>query len=474
MNVYLMKVDHPCLSVCRDLLQLRAEFSRLSSSLLSSCDSVSSSLRLIAPPIKPFSSAPPPLLPSDLTPLSSTLVLPPPDSSSSLPPLTSSSTMGTFSLGELEHREEQEEEEERWEEKEREISELKLVHETKVFQLTERIEELSRSLQAEDRQKEVQRHEDTERSLQSVSQAVVKLSRVLSSSRSMSVSTDSVSTDSVLSLDLSSLLSVLSHTESALQWRHEELQGAALSLRRLGEEKTAVQLRLKQLEDDNQLLQTHSQHTQLELTHTVDLLSREREVSSSLHLRLEEVQREKERLRRERDRQEERDRQLETETLRRVKAEAMEKLQLTETETLQRMEIFSLKGALERQQLDTQRAGEEAADARDALQKSRDRVLCLSSSECVLRREVEEGRDSLDKMATLNWSLALDKKELSKQLLKLECELSDSQSQLQTVRSEVTCLQREVRTLNLDSSQLRAQREEEVDVLCKEEEVTVM
>lgn len=159
----------------RDLLQLRAEFSRLSSSLLSSCDSVSSSLRLTAPPIKPFSSAPPPLLPSDLTPLSSALVLPPPDSSSSLPPLTSSSTLGTFSLGELEHREEQEKEEERCEEKEREISELKLLHETKVFQLTERIEELSRSLQAEDRQKEVQRHEDTERSLQSVSQAVVKL-----------------------------------------------------------------------------------------------------------------------------------------------------------------------------------------------------------------------------------------------------------------------------------------------------------
>ncbi len=33
-----------------------------------------------------------------------------------------------------------------------------------------------------------------------------------------------VSSDGVLSLDLSSLLSVLSHTESALQWRHEELQ----------------------------------------------------------------------------------------------------------------------------------------------------------------------------------------------------------------------------------------------------------
>ncbi|XP_054483477.1 rootletin-like [Anoplopoma fimbria] len=63
----------------RDLWQLRAEFSRLSSSLLSSCDSVSSSLRLSSLP-----SNPPPLClplfshltslpPSPHTPLSSTL-----------------------------------------------------------------------------------------------------------------------------------------------------------------------------------------------------------------------------------------------------------------------------------------------------------------------------------------------------------------------------------------------------------------
>jgi len=124
-------------------------------------------------------------------------------------------------------------------------------------------------------------------------------------SRVLGSSSRAVSPDGVLSLDLSSLLSVLSHAESALQWRHEELQvgaqgarptlsrraevkmgamtvcvcvcvpkGAELSLRRLHEEKTAVELRLKQLEDDNQLLNTHSQHTQLELTHTLDLLSR--------------------------------------------------------------------------------------------------------------------------------------------------------------------------------------------------------
>ena len=128
-------------------------------------------------------------------------------------------------------------------------------------------------------------------------------SRVLSSSSSSSRSSVCVSSDGVLSLDLSSLLSVLSHAESALQRRHKELQvshtgqellllqvrgqpsvdlcvsvcvcqGAELSLRRLGEEQSALQLRLKQLEDDNQQLHTHTQHTQLELTHTLDTLSR--------------------------------------------------------------------------------------------------------------------------------------------------------------------------------------------------------
>ncbi|KAK1902995.1 Rootletin [Dissostichus eleginoides] len=76
---------------------------------------------------------------------------------------------------------------------------------------------------------------------------------------------------SLLSGYVSSLMSVLSLTESAMQRTNQELQ---LSLLRLGEEKSSVQLRLKQLEDNNQLLLTHTQHTQLELTHTLDTLSR--------------------------------------------------------------------------------------------------------------------------------------------------------------------------------------------------------
>lgn len=48
--------------------------------------------------------------------------------------------------------------------------------------------------------------------------------------------------------------------------------------------------------------------------------------------------------------------------------------------------------------------------------QARERVLRLSSSECVLKREVEEGRDALDKLAALNAALAEDKRDLNGQL----------------------------------------------------------
>ncbi len=51
--------------------------------------------------------------------------------------------------------------------------------------------------------------------------------------------------------------------------------------------------------------------------------------------------------------------------------------------------------------------------------QSRECVLRLSSSECVLKREVEEGQDALDKMAALNSALASDKRDLNKQLLQV-------------------------------------------------------
>ncbi|KAF0027013.1 hypothetical protein F2P81_021750 [Scophthalmus maximus] len=125
-------------------------------------------------------------------------------------------TEGTFLLGELEQRTE----------------EQQLHQEAEVSELKQRVVELSRSLQEEHSQREereraVERHRETERRLQSVSRAVIRLSRVLSSS----CQSVCVSSDSVLSLDLCSLLSVVSQAESALQRRHQELQSRERELR---------------------------------------------------------------------------------------------------------------------------------------------------------------------------------------------------------------------------------------------------
>lgn len=142
-------------------------------------------------------------------------------------------------------------------------------------------------------------------------------------------------------------------------------QGAQRSLQQLGEQRSALHLRLKQLEDDNQQLHTHKQQQQQELGHIMDVLSRftqrksiqifcytfvsfmlvnelvndtdrvdssvftdvcdrEKETASFLRLQVEELQRREEelrrehhRLRKEKDEQEERNRQLQTEMRRR-------------------------------------------------------------------------------------------------------------------------------------------------------------
>lgn len=113
----------------------------------------------------------------------------------------------------------------------------------------------------------------------------------------------------------------------------------------------------------------------------------------------------------------------------------------------------------------------------------RESLLHLSSSETLLKREVQEARDALEKVSALNSSLATDKRDLNMQLLKvklsaawlrgsreasrsfitslrsclfqLETELSDSQSQLQTLRSEVSVLQRDIKSLRSECSLLR-------------------
>lgn len=51
-------------------------------------------------------------------------------------------------------------------------------------------------------------------------------------------------------------------------------QRAELTIRQLAEEKSALEFRLKQLEDDKEQLCTDAQHIQIELKHTLDMLNR--------------------------------------------------------------------------------------------------------------------------------------------------------------------------------------------------------
>lgn len=168
--------------VCRDLWELRAEFSRLSSTLLSNCDSVYSTMSL-ATLHKSSALLPPP--PSSPPPLSSTMILPP---LPPLPPPDSCSTQGSFSIGELEVKEEEKLHEktealqQRWAFilKIAEVLTLLLLH-LLSLPLSVRTVELARSLQDEREEKErvMERHQETTRRLQSVSQAVIRLVSVI-------------------------------------------------------------------------------------------------------------------------------------------------------------------------------------------------------------------------------------------------------------------------------------------------------
>lgn len=51
-------------------------------------------------------------------------------------------------------------------------------------------------------------------------------------------------------------------------------QRAELTIRQLAEEKSALEFRLKQLEDDKEQLCTDAQHIRIELKHTLDMLNR--------------------------------------------------------------------------------------------------------------------------------------------------------------------------------------------------------
>ncbi|KAG7283071.1 hypothetical protein CRUP_012964, partial [Coryphaenoides rupestris] len=301
----------------------------------------------------------------------------------------------------------------------------------------------------EERSVEEEARRELERSYQCLSQAVVTLSMVLGSSPSP--------------IDrLPSLLEVLSQAHSALQRRLQEQLEVGLVRRRWEELQESLQDRLHQLEADNMETHTLLQHTHLELAHTQQILARERETVLGLQVeveviekREEEEKKEKRRIRREIEREEEERRRTEREGQKGVEETLMENAQLKEREIRSHMEIFILKGAVEKEQLDRRRAEEEAADAREALQKTRDSEVSLVSDLNLLKRQLAETRDSLDKMATLNQSLAKDKRELNTHILQMEAELADGHDQLRVLKSEVTSLQRNLRVLSQDYNQLK-------------------
>ncbi|KAK6309482.1 hypothetical protein J4Q44_G00193630 [Coregonus suidteri] len=416
---------------------------------------------------------------------------------------------------EREEKERDEKEREREErERERELTELRDLYEAETLHLNNRISALSRTIQdqeekeerqeeerkmergralekRENREKEWERQRNTERTLESVCQAVLKLSKVLfsqsSSSPTLCLSSDGSGPDRLTTgltqvLDvlaqaetttgLTQVLDVLAQAETTLLWRHQEVQDAAASLRRLGEERAALEQRVRQLETDTEERQTQSLHGGQELTHTQDMLLSEREMVGSLRSQLEEEERrseerrkENERLRREREREVEERKELESERQRRLEADLVESAHLSEREARIRMELHALQGALQREQLDRERAEEEAADVKNALSKARESVLTLSSGQTLLKREVSEHRDALEKMAALNEALAKDKRELNAQAIQLEMEMADLQGQLQGLESKVMTLRRELKTQSNESTELRTRRGSELSSL---------
>ncbi|KAJ8349870.1 hypothetical protein SKAU_G00250000 [Synaphobranchus kaupii] len=444
----------------RDLWELRAEFSRLSASLLSSCGSIGSShaFGLGTGHAPQFCG----LLPNPAH-------LPQPRVGSPFP---------------AGPRVQPEEEGAR-------ITGAEVQHSTENQQLLDRISELSSSLQAQERerrrqeeeeermrQKEKERerdweqHTEIERDLQSVQQAVLNLANFLSS-RQLAVRSSTPMSLADLSSDrLPSLLTIIAQAETALQCRHEELQEAEVRILRLEADREALEQQIRVLQKDGAELQEWALQGGQELRRTQELLQSEKETAVSLSSQLREVERheeelrkENEHLRRQRDREEEERRELERDRQRRVEAGFLETAQLIERVEQSRQELKSLQGALDSEKLEHERAVGEAADARDALLKAHESVLALSSSQTQLKREVAESRDSLEKMAALNEALTADKRELGAHTLQLETKLADAMSHLQTMRSEVTVIQRELKGVSQEATELRAQRSAEMQSL---------
>ncbi|KAJ8253298.1 hypothetical protein GJAV_G00211330 [Gymnothorax javanicus] len=416
----------------RDLWELRAEFSRSSSSLLSCCVRFGSS-----------------------------------------------HASGHASLQTLEQSVQQ---------REQEISQLNERHRSEMQELQGRISELSSTLlnldrerrsqeeeeekrrlreaeREKERERDWERQQEMERDLQSVQQAVLNLSNFLSSRQSDVRSSTPMTLAELSNGRLPSLLTVIAEAESALQCRLEELQEADARILGLEAEREALQQQIKMLQKDGAELQEWALQGGQDLKLTKELLQSEREMAVSLRSQLteaervaEELRKENEHLRHQRSREEEERQELERDAQRRAEAGLQEIAQLRERVEKRRLELIDLQEALERERLERERAEKEAAESRSALLKAREELLALSSNQTQLKREGAENRDALEKMAALNEALVLDKKEMAVRSLQLETELADAAAQLQMLRSEVTALQRELKAVSLETTELRTQR----------------
>uniref|UniRef100_A0A4W4H5B0 Si:dkey-230p4.1 n=1 Tax=Electrophorus electricus TaxID=8005 RepID=A0A4W4H5B0_ELEEL len=271
---------------------------------------------------------------------------------------------------------------------------------------------------------------------------------------------------------LSSVLTIIAQAETALQWRHQELEEAEGNLRRLRVETESLEQRIKELCDEREEFQDQANQTALELKQTQRLLNSEKEIVDGLRRQLvemethsEELTKENKQLRFQREREDEERSESERERQRRVETELLENAQLCERESRTRLELHNLQGALERERLERERIEREATEIKDALVKTRESLVAMSSSYTLLKREAADGRDALEKTAALNESLARDKSSLNSRILQKVCVFRAHRDteldSLQQVRLGERELQKELQAL-------RGERDIETTALAEE------
>ncbi|KAF7709786.1 hypothetical protein HF521_016636 [Silurus meridionalis] len=414
----------------KDLWELRAEFTRLSSTFLS---------------LNVFSA------------ISSTPSPPP-------PPLPLCNTSGPMTLAELDHDENMENLKNR-------LDDLTAIIKSQELE-RQRQKAIKSNNKKEEKEQELlqEKCREMERKFESVTQAIRKLERVLDSQKSDGHKR--VFPNGVLSDDLHFVLWVISEAEGAFQWGHQELREAEGKWQRLRVESESLQQQITELKTEREDLQKQASFEALELKQMNSLLRNEKETTLSLKMQLDESERRSEdlkkenvRLIQEREREDEERSGVERERQKQMEAGLLENANLYEQQSRTRTELHSLQVALEQERLEKARAEKELADCRETLAKTRESLLTLSSTHTLLQRETADTCDSLEKMASFNESLTRDKRELSARNLQLEEELTESQLQLQHFRSDVASLEKALNAVSEENKELRDCRNADLNSL---------